>query len=71
MKPLEIKVFVFFILVFILSILISIKIEKLKLEEIEQIKNSLNKALTIEADISKDDYDHGKKPWANPLSMIW
>ena len=70
MKPLEIKVFVFFILVFILSILISIKIEKSELEEIEQIKNSLNKALTIEADISKDGYGHGKKPWANPLSMI-
>ena len=62
MKPLEIKVFVFFILVFILSILISIKIEKSELEEIEQIKNSLNKALTIEADISKDSYDHGKEP---------
>ena len=62
MKPLEIKVFVFFILVFILSILISIKIEKLELEEIKQIKNSLNKALTIEVDISKDGYDHGKKP---------
>ena len=62
MKPLEIKVFVFFILVFILSILISIKIEKSELEEIEQIKNSLNKALTIEADISKDGYGHGKKP---------
>ena len=62
MKPLEIKVFVFFILVFILSILISIKIEKSELEKIEQIKNSLNKALTIEEEISKDGYDHGKNP---------
>ena len=71
MKPLEIKVFVFFILVFILSILISIKIEKSELEEIDHIKNSLNKALNIEADISKNSYDHGKEPWAKPLSMIW
>ena len=62
MKPLEIKVFVFFILVFILSILISIKIEESKLDEIEQIKKSLNKALTIDAETSKDGYVLGKKP---------
>ena len=62
MKPLEIKVFVFFILVFILSILISIKIEESQLEELEQIKKSLNKALTIETETPKDDYDHGKEP---------
>ena len=60
MKPLEIKVFVFFVLVFILSILISKKIEESQLEGIEQIKNSLNKALTIEEETLNDD--PSKKP---------